>query len=243
MIRSQKQINTSIRQEDVASGSQDVLTSIDSAKTWFERNRIKVFAGLGILVLAAVGLFLYRSGAAADNETASIWLSRITDKAYNANNYRVAIDGNAAEKIGNEPLRGLREIVNTYGSTPSGQMAKVYLANSYYYLGQFDSAMAVFDDISAREPLVRASVEAGKATIFQEKGNKEEAAKLFMSAAGMDPVNPLNADYTLAAAKNFEELGQKDDAVKAYRRLLEEYPGTQFDDAAKRALMKMNVAL
>jgi TolA-binding protein len=59
----------------------------------------------------------------------------------------------------------------------------------------------------------------------------------------MDPVNPLNADYTLAAAKNYEALGKKDDAVKAYRKLLEDYPGTQFDDAAKRALMKMNVAL
>ncbi len=243
MIRSQKQINTSIRQEDVASGSQDVLANIDSAKTWFERNRVKVFVGLGVLVLGAVGLFLYRSGAEADNLAASVWLTRITDKAYNANNHRLAIDGNTQDKVGNEPLRGLREIVNTYGSTKSGQMAKVYLANSYYYVGQFDSAMTVFEDISASEPLVKASVDAGKATIFQEKGNKEEAAKLFMSAAGMDPVNPLNADYTLAAAKNFEELGKKDDAVKAYRRLLEEYPGTQFDDAAKRALMKMNVAL
>lgn len=243
MIRSQKKISTSIREEQVASGGKDVLANLETAKTWFERNRTKVFTGVGILVLGIVGLVLWRSGAEADNEIASVWLSRITSSAYNSNNYRVAIDGDITKKTGNEPLRGLKEIVNTYGSTRSGQMAKLYLANSYYYLGQFDSALQVFEDISMSEPLVRASVEAGKATIFQEKGNKEEAAKLFMSAAGMDPVNPLNADYTLAAAKNYEELGKKDDATKAYRKLLEEYPGTQFDDAAKRALLKMNVAL
>jgi len=243
MIRSQKKINTSIRQEEVASGSKDVLTSLETAKTWFERNRVKVYAGLAILAIGAVGLFLWRSEAEADDEIAGIWLSRITTEAYNSSNFRKAIDGDNAQRVGNEPLRGLKEIVNTYGATRSGEMAKVYLANSYYYVGQFDSAMLVFEDISANEPLVKASVEAGKATIFQEKGNKEEAAKLFMSAAGMDPVNPLNADYTLAAAKNFDELGKKDDAVKAYRKLLEDYPGTQFDDAAKRALMKMNVAL
>jgi tetratricopeptide (TPR) repeat protein len=243
MIRSQKKINTSIRQEEVASGSKDVLVSLETAKTWFERNRIKVFAGVAILAFGAIALFLWRSGAEADNETASTWLSRITNDAYNSSNFRLAIDGDNTKRVGNEPLRGLREIVTTYGSTKSGQMAKVYLANSYYYMGQFDSAMRVFEDISAKEPMVKASVDAGKATIFQEKGNKEEAAKLFMSAAGMDPVNPLNADYTLAAAKNFEELGKKDDAVKAYRKLLEDYPGTQFDDAAKRALIKMNVAL
>jgi tetratricopeptide (TPR) repeat protein len=243
MIRSQKKINTSIRQEEVASGSKDVLVSLDTAKTWFERNRPKVYAGLVLIAIGAVALFLWRSGAEADNETASTWLARITNDAYNSSNFRKAIDGDNTQRIGTEPLRGLKEIVNTYGSTRSGQMAKIYLANAYYYVGQSDSAMQIFDDISAGEPLVKASVDAGKATIFQEKGNKDEAAKLFMSAAGMDPVNPLNADYTLAAAKNFEELGKKDDAVKAYRRLLEDYPGTQFDDAAKRALMKMNVAL
>jgi tetratricopeptide (TPR) repeat protein len=242
MIRSQKQIKTAIRKEEVASGK-DVLTNLEGAKSWFETNRTKVVAGVGILAIAVVAFLFWRSGSEADNEVASTWLFRISDQAYNANNYRLAIDGDPTKRVNNEPLRGLKEIVNTYGSTNSGQIAKMYLANAYYYIGQFDSAMLVFEDIAASEPLVKASVEAGKATIFQEKGNKEEAAKLFISAAGMDPVNPLNADYTLAAAKNYEELGKKDDAVKAYRRLLEEYPGTQFDDAAKRALMKMNVAL
>lgn len=243
MIRSQKQINTSIRPEEVASGNKDVLANLDGAKSWFEKNRMKVFAGIGVLAVGIVGLMLWRSGATADNDIASTWLSRITQEAYTTNNFRKAIDGDPTKKFGNESLKGLKDIVNTYGSTHSGQMASVYLANSYYYIGQLDSAMTIFEGISGGEPLVKASVEAGKATIFQEKGNKEEAAKLFISAAGIDPVNPLNADYTLAAAKNYEELGKKEDAVKAYRTLLENYPGTQFDDAAKRALLKMNVAL
>lgn len=241
MIRSQKKI--SVVKPEQAASTKDVLTNLETAKTWFETNRTKVYAGVGVLVVAAAAFFLWQSGKEEDNQTASLWLSRISAEAYTTRNFRLAIDGDNTKRIGNEPLRGLKEIVNTYGSTKSGDMAKLYLANSYYYIGQFDSAMVVFDDISASDPLIRSSVEAGKATIFEEKGNKAEAAKLFMTAAGREPLNPLNADYMLAAAKNYDELGQKDDAVKAYRSLLEEYPGTQFDDAAKRALMKLNVAL
>ena len=84
---------------------------------------------------------------------------------------------------------------------------------------------------------------SGKATIFEDKGNKAEAAKLFIKAASLEKVNPMNADYTLAAARDYAASGNKDEAVKIYRKILEDYPSTQFDDAAKRELLKLNVML
>ena len=169
-------------------------------------------------------------------------LSRIVT-VYQMSDWRTAIDGDKKHTVQGEPVKGLKEIVDQYGSTQAGEMAKVYLGNCYYYLGKLDSAKTVFESVSSSQGLVKASVEAGKATIFAEKGNKAEAAKLFSTAASLDKTNPMNADYTLAAARNFEQVGKKDEAVKAYKQLLEEYPGTTFDDAAKRALIKLDVDL
>jgi tetratricopeptide (TPR) repeat protein len=151
----------------------------------------------------------------------------------------MAIDGNPNMRVQGEPVKGLSAIVSEYGSTKAGNMAKLYLANCYYFLGKLDSAMAVFQDISPSGALVKASVWAGKGAILEEKGNKAEAAKLFKDAAEADKANPLNADYALSAARNFEQAGDKEQAVKIYRQILEEYPGTYFDDAAKRGLIRL----
>lgn len=242
MIRSQKKLHevsapveTLTDENGLISGSQDIFS-------WFEANRTKVLGGLGVIVLAVAGYFLWQSNQSADEEKASVMLSRITP-AYQASNWRVAIDGDNNARVQGEPVRGLKEIVNSYGSTRSGNMAKLYLANSYYFMGKLDSAQQVFEDVDGGEPLVRASVDAGKAAIFEEKGNKEEAAKLFMSAAGVDKTNPLNADYSLSAARNYEQAGKTDEAAKLYKTILAEYPGGYFDDAAKRGLIRLQVEL
>lgn len=188
------------------------------------------------------GFFLWRAGKAADEEKASVMLSRIT-LAYQGSDWRKAIDGDMNRRIQGEPVRGLKEIVAQYGSTTAGNMAKVYLANCYYYLGKLDSARTIFESVSSSQPLVKASVDAGKAAILEEKGNKEEAAKLFVSAAAVDEMNPLNADYNYAAARNYEQAGKKDEAVKAYRKVISDFPGGFFDDASKRALIRLQVEL
>ena len=46
-----------------------------------------------------------------------------------------------------------------------------------------------------------------------------------------------------AMHRPLEQAGKKEEAIKVYRKLLEDYPGTQFDDAAKRELLKLNVML
>lgn len=242
MIRSQKKLNEVSAPVETLSSEESLIVGSKNALSWFEENRMKVFVGVGIVIVAVAGFFLWQSNSAADEEKASVMLSRIVP-AYQSSNWRVAIDGDMNSRIQGEPVRGLKEVVSQYGSTRSGNMAKLYLANAYYFLGKLDSAQQIFESVDAGESLVKASVSAGKAAIFEEKGNKEEAAKLFMSAAGMDKTNPLNADYSLSAARNFEQAGKKDEAVKLYKTIIAEYSGGYFDDAAKRGLIRLQVDL
>ena len=242
MIRSQKKLSDTVVQEEKLSQSEELLVTYHKTSSWVKDNSSKA-VGAGVVVVALiVGFFIWHSKQAENSERSEVMLSRVVG-LYQAGEWRKAIDGDAKQKLQNEPLRGLKEIASEYGSTHAGQIAKLYLGNSYYYLGKLDSAMQAFNDASEDGSLLKAAVESGKATIFEDKGNKEEAAKLFVSAASIEKINPMNADYTLAAARNYEQAGKKEEAIKIYRKLLEDYPGTQFDDAAKRELLKMNVIL
>lgn len=242
MIRSQKKLTESVAPPEKLSQSEELLVRYHKTSSWIRENSSKAI-GAGVIVIGLIAVFfVWRSKQAENSEHAEIMLSRVVG-IYQQGEWRKAIDGDAKQKLLNEPLRGLKEIASEYGSTHAGQIAKLYLGNSYYYLGKLDSAMRAFDDASEDGSLLKAAVESGKATIFEDKGNKEEAAKLFIRAASIEKINPMNADYTLAAARNYEQTGKKEEAIKIYRKMLEDYPGTQFDDAAKRELLKMGVIL
>lgn len=243
MIRSQRKLNEDVAPaEQQLSQSEKLMLGYANTTSWVSVNKQKVIGGAVVLVAIIAALFIWRSNQQESADRAEALLTRITPY-FQGNDWRKAIDGDPSNRIQNEPIMGLRQIVADYGSTKAGQLAKLSLGNCYYYLGKLDSALTAFDAVSTDLPLVKSSAAAGKAAILEDKGNKEEAAKLFMSAASVEPINPLNADYSYAAARNYEQSGKKDEAIKVYRKLLEDYQGTYFDDAAKRALLRLDVPL
>lgn len=242
MLRSQRALSAVQNPTEQLTQSEKFLLRVAALRDWSQENSRIVLGGFVLVLVIIGGLVYYASEQRKANLEASTVLSHVTNY-YASGDYRHAIDGDPTQKIQNKPVIGLRQIVADYGSTPAGSQAALFLANSYYYLGKLDSAEKCFDKVSTDYPLLIASVEAGKAAILEQRGNKADAAKLFESAAKRDANNPMNADYSLAAARDLQQAGNKEDAIRIYRKLLEDYSGTQFDDAAKRALLGLNVPL
>src|SRR5439155_23179352 len=210
MIRSQKKLSEQVTPQEKLTSSEELLVKYHKTSDWVRQNTRLVTGGAVVIVALVVGFFVWRSKTAENNEHAETMLTRIAP-FYENGNWRMAIDGSAKQRIGNEPLRGLKDIAAEYGSTHAGELAKLYLGNAYYYLGKLDSALDAYGDASEDGSLLRAAVESGKATIFEDKGNKAEAAKLFIKAASLEKVNPMNADYTLAAARDYAASGNKEE--------------------------------
>jgi len=243
MIRSQRELRE-VQQPGAErlSQTEKLLLRYESSRDWVLGNQRIVGAAGVVLVAIVAGLWWWTGQQKANSEHAATYLSRVVVYYFN-NDYRHAVDGDHNRRENGEPIYGLREIVEKFGSTASGEQARLLLGNSYYALGKYDSASKEFDKCTSDYPLIKASIEAGRAAIFEHSGNKIEAAKLFESAAMRDETNPLAADYLLSAARDYEAGNKKDDAVRLYRKIAGDYSTSQFDDAAKRELLKMNVEL
>jgi tetratricopeptide (TPR) repeat protein len=242
MIRSQKDL-AEVNQPVVErlTQTEKMLLRYEDSREWMRGNQ-RIMTGVAIGMVAIVaGLWWWSAQRKTNSEHAATYLARILPFTVSGD-YRHAIDGDMANKIQGEPIYGLRYIVKQYGSTQAGSQAALALGNAYYTLGLYDSAKMAFDEASSDYPLVKASIEAGRAAILEHSGNKIEAAKLFELAARRDKTNPLDADYLLEAARD-DEHDQKDDAIRLYRELLENYPSSQYDDAAKIGLLKLNVEI
>ncbi|MDR3611715.1 MAG: hypothetical protein P4L27_14185 [Ignavibacteriaceae bacterium] len=178
-------------------------------------NRLAIYAGILVVVILAV--ILYANNKAKNNETAGTELARMMS-SYDTGNYLEAIEGRAGTK-----LSGLKSIVDKYGSTENGEIAKIYMANSYNNLGKLDEAYKLYKDYSGSNKLFKATAIAGQASYQAYQKNYEKAADLYKKAAFVSDEDVLNPEYLLLAAINYITAGKNSDAKELFAKIKKDY--------------------
>ena len=68
---------------------------------------------------------------------------------------------------------GLKTVVDNYGGTTSGELARFYLANAYYMTGQVDAALEQFDDFSGGDKTLKAAAYAGAGACYESRASRD----------------------------------------------------------------------
>ena len=113
-----------------------------NAEMYFEKYKNKIFTYAAVLVVVAAAVYFYLNQKSENNEKAGLELSRIMS-FYDQGAYLEAIEGKQGSNI-----IGLKKIVEEYDGTENGETAKIYLANCYSYLGNYDEAIKYYEDYS-----------------------------------------------------------------------------------------------
>ena len=165
------------------------------------------------------------------------WNCRELQAYYDAGQYSTAITGDSVKIIRGEQVKGLQSIVEHYGGTSPGKIASLYLANCYYYTGDYDNAQKYYEKSeSLSDPVFVAAGYAGQGAVLESKKQFDEAAKYYERAAGQSEVNPNNAEYLVYAARCFAGSSQTPKAIELYKRVVYEFAGTNAEETARRAL-------
>jgi tetratricopeptide (TPR) repeat protein len=221
------------KQQTMASTTKsDIFTELFFLATdFFEKNRTTVLSVLGAILLAIVGAFFWNQQQDAKNQEATGKLESII-KRYEAGNYSGAIEGDSTAV-------GLKEIAKTYSGTPSGEQAKLYLANAYFQLRNYDEAQKAFEGVSSSSPLVKGSALAGEAACYEQKKEYKKAAQLFRRAADAVRNDAIVPIYLENAGRNFELAGEKSDALAVYEKLKKEYPQSAAARSAEQIIARL----
>ena len=194
-----------------------LVTTFYEAKGFYEENQTKILAALGALAIIIVAIVLYINKVESNNEIASIELSRVIP-GYNSGMYQEAIDGKPGTKV-----LGLRKIADEYGGSEQGELARIYLANSYYFTGQLDNALDEYDAYSGSDDLMISSALAGKASVYEAKSDYESAAEFYSQAANISKYNRSNPEYLLIAGINYLKVKNFDKAKVSLEKIKKEY--------------------
>lgn len=197
---------------------------------FYEDNRTLVYgigAAVVALALAVPGYMYYQEQQA---ERANEMLGQILP-VYEQGNFEQALNGTG-------DATGLTAIANQYGGTSAGNLATFYAATALYQQGEYDRALEFYQRFEKSNDFVGASALAAEASIYETRGEYEQAASHYEEAAAQYE-NELTAPrFLLQAGQAYEEAGSYDAAVETYQRIVTEYPDSDQVTDAERFLAR-----
>jgi tetratricopeptide (TPR) repeat protein len=206
---------------------QDTLLTFYAKLTmYYETYKKYVNYGVTALIAIIVIIVIYVNNKKANDEKAATELGKVF-QIYDAGSsdpqkYQMAIDGQPERGV-----MGLKAIVDNYGNTSSGEIARFYLAHAYLNLDKPDEALKCFDSFSSNNDILSASAKAGMAACYERKGDLEKAATNYEKAAKIAADQNSTPEYLNAAALCYGRIGEKEKAISILKQIKKEFPKNQ----------------
>ena len=131
--------------------------------------------------------------------------------------FNLALNGNGADFLGFEG------IIDKYGSTASGNLAKAYAGICYFKMGDTKNAIAKLKSFSGDDSMISPAIVGLIGDCYVNMGDVKEGVGYFEKAAKKADNVVISPVYLKKAGIAYESLKQYDDAVKAYTTIKEKY--------------------
>jgi tetratricopeptide (TPR) repeat protein len=217
-----------------------LLTAYAQSTAFYYNNKKYINYALTGLAVVIIGIIILVNNRKASNEKAQLEFAKVfaiydagsTDKRQ----YTAAIQGKPEQGI-----IGLKAIVENYGSSEAGEVARLYLANAHLALGQVDDALKQYEAFGGSDPMLRSSATAGAGACYEMKKEYAKAASQFEKAASLLASGPNAPEYLNSAARCYAAAGEKEKAVALLKQIKKDFPKSPYALDADRFITQFSV--
>ncbi len=190
--------------------------ALDKGEQFFEKNKNLLFyILLGIIVIIG-GFFAYQKFILGPKQIEAQAQMFYAEQYFEKDSLKLAMNGD-----GTNP--GFIQIVDEYGSTKSGNLAKYYLGICYLKTGEFQNAIDNLEDFSSDDMMIGPMAIGATGDAYLELGNNEKALEKYLKAAEKKNNDFTTPMFLMKAGWTYEILGQYDKAVGVYEKIQKEH--------------------
>ena len=197
----------------------DVEESFDRAESYIHENKKSLTIILVVAVLLVGGYFAYNQFIVKPQQANAEKQMFMAEYYFKNDSLDKAIKGD-----GNFP--GFGEIISSYGSSKSANLAHYYLGVSLLRKGQYDDAIAALSKYDAEDDITGAIALGCIGDAYMEKGNKEEAMSFYKKASDYDQNQFTAPIYLMKQAMIFELNNDYKSAYDIYNRIKRDFPNS-----------------
>lgn len=210
-------------------------TAMNKTEMFFEKNSKSMIIALLALFVLAAAIFGYRQLISQPRERKAAEMIAQAQYRFESTTpeYQLALEGDA-----NGP--GFLDVIDQYGSTRAGNLAKHYAGICYLRLGDLDNAATYLAKYKPAKGIPAEIVNAQniglQGDIAVEKGDYAAAIKLFEKAAKVSDNNLTAPMYLRKAGLAEQAQGNEQKAAAFYEEILTSYPASMEARDAEKLL-------
>ncbi|HBK71994.1 MAG TPA: hypothetical protein DDZ39_10135 [Flavobacteriaceae bacterium] len=210
----------------------EVFNTLDEtaskSEQWVEKNSKPLFAGLIAIALLIIGYQVYNKYFQEPKEKdAADELAYPKSFFDQAQTNAVAVDSlyNLALN-GTDGKYGLLDIIDTYGNTDAGNLAKYMAGISYLRINDYQNAIEQLSGFSTDDEMLGALAQGNIGDAFSQINQPEDALDHYIKAANIR-TNELTTPFYLLKAGNIAmDLKNFSKAEELFTKIKEEFPNS-----------------
>src|SRR5215831_5203789 len=179
--------------------SEDVVLKAKNFYTQYQKPLLTVIIVIAVLIAGWVG---YKNYVVAPKEEAAenaIWKA---EQYFRQDSLKLALNGDKFN-------HGFIYVINNYGSTKVGNLAKYYAGVCYLRTGDFNKAVSYLKDFSTSAKQIQMMAYGALGDAYSELNKNDDAVNYYKKAANEFPDDAtMSSEYLFRAALKLETLGK-----------------------------------
>ena len=212
----------------------DITEVKAKAENWFEENQKVILGVVTAIVVVVGGVFAYRNLYQIPRNNEALEAMYQAEFRFQQDSFRLALEnpGNGAD--------GFLAIIDQYGSTKAGNMAKYYAGISFLNLAQYDDAIKYLNDFSAKGNLLPIMKNGALGDAYAEKNELDKAISFYSKASKAGDDAFLTPYYLKKLGLLSERQGKFKESLAAYETISQKYPNSNDGQSIEKYIARVS---
>jgi tetratricopeptide (TPR) repeat protein len=194
-----------------------VEEALSKSEQFIERNQKILTYVVGGIIVVILLFFGYKKYVSGPKEKTAQSLMFTAEYYFEKDSMELALFGDGESY-------GFIDIVDDYGSTAAGNLAKYYAGVCYLNMGEYEEAISYLKKFSSNDVIVPGMALGAIGDAYVQLNDLEKAADYYLSAANANDNDFVSPAFLMKAGWTYEILGEWEQARDIYQRLKKEYP-------------------
>lgn len=203
------------------------------SELFIEKNQKPIFTGLLVVIILVLGYFGFQKYIQEPKEKKATSYMFAAERYFDQDSVSLALNGDGDH-------RGFIEIIDEFGGTKSGNLAKYYAGICYLKLGEFDKAIDMLKGFSSDDEIVGPMATAAIGDAYFELGQTEKAAEQYKKAANEKINDFTTPQFLFKAGLTYESLNKNDEALTLYERIQKDFPKSEEARSIEKYIARVN---
>lgn len=213
----------------------DAIQSLHAVETFWQKNQKMILYVVGGLALVIGGWYAYKNFVVKPKEEEAQNAMFRAEEYFRMDSLKLALNGDKKDK-------GFLYIINNYGGTSSGNLAKYYAGACYLRTGDFNSAVKYLSDFNTDAAQIRMMAYGMLGDAYSELKKDEEAVASYKKAGVAFPEDEsFSAEYLFRAAQKLTLMNKTEDALSLYKQIKATYPQTERGYQVDKYIYELNI--